>query len=149
MEELTADLEGGADSENDEKGGYEHGDGTPEGIQQHWQKEIQASERELKKYHTTSRRIVRRYLDQRDEGVLGESRVNLFWSTIKVMLSTLYARPPKADVSRSAHDADDDPARVAGEMLERILNDTIESDGSEFDAAARHAIEDWLIVGMG
>ena len=149
MEELTAALEGGADSEYDEKGGYEHGDGTPEGIQQHWQKEIQASERELKKYHTTSRRIVRRYLDQRDEGVLGESRVNLFWSTIKVMLSTLYARPPKADVSRSAHDADDDPARVAGEMLERILNDTIESDGSEFDAAARHAIEDWLIVGMG
>ncbi len=114
-----------------------------------WQTEINAALKELDKFHKDAKRINRRYLDRRDANEEAESRVNIFWSTIQVVLATIYARPPKADVSRLYKDPNDDVSRVAAEMLERILNNDIEQDGSPFDASARHAIQDYLIVGEG
>lgn len=124
------------------------GDG-PEGKFRLWLTEIQAAEKEKEKFDKDADKIVRRYLDKRDAYQEAESRVNIFWSTIDVVKSSIYARPPKADVHRLYKDFDDDVPRVAGEMLERLLNNEIEMDGSSFDASARHGIEDWLIVGMG
>lgn len=124
------------------------GDG-PQGKYRLWLTEIQASEKEKEKFDKDADRIVRRYLDKRDAYQEAESRVNIFWSTIDVVKSSIYARPPKADVHRLYKDFDDDVPRVAGEMLERLLNNEIEMDGSSFDSSARHGIEDWLIVGMG
>ena len=121
----------------------------PGGKQRLWQTEIEAASKELEKFLKDAKRINRRYLDKRDANEEGESRVNIFWSTIQVILATIYARPPKADVSRLYKDPNDDIGRVASEMLERILNNEIEQDGSPFDANARHAIQDFLIVGMG
>jgi hypothetical protein len=88
-------------------------------------------------------------LDRRDAYAKDESKVNLFWSTMKVMLSMLYARPPKADVSRSFQDFEDDQARVAGNILQRLLNRGFDDDVSRWDDAVRQGIEDWLIVGLG
>ena len=121
----------------------------PSGKQRLWQTEIEAAQKELEKFLKDAKRINRRYLDKRDANEEGESRVNIFWSTIQVVLATIYARPPKADVARLYKDPDDDVGRVASEMLERILNNEIEQDGSPFDANARHSIQDFLIVGMG
>lgn len=124
-------------------------DNTPSGLAIRWNTELTASDKELTKWHEDSRKITRRYLDQRDGFESAESRVNLFWSTIETMKASLYARPPKAEVSRANYDAEDDGARVAATMLERILNSGLEEDGSDFDAALRHGISDWLIVGLG
>jgi len=121
----------------------------PSGKQRLWQTEIEAAGKELERFLKDAKRINRRYLDKRDAAEEGQSRVNIFWSTIQIMLATIYARPPKADVARLYKDPDDDLGRVASEMLERILNNEIEQDGSPFDANARHAIQDFLIVGMG
>lgn len=121
----------------------------PSGKQRLWQTEIEAASKELEKFLKDAKRINRRYLDKRDASEEGDSRVNIFWSTIQVMLATIYSRPPKADVSRLYKDPNDDVGRVASEMLERILNNEIEQDASPFDANARHAIHDFLIVGMG
>lgn len=121
----------------------------PSGKQRLWQTEIEAASKELEKFLKDAKRINRRYLDKRDANEEGESRVNIFWSTIQVVLATIYARPPKADVARLYKDPEDDIGRVASEMLERILNNEIEQDGSPFDANARHSIQDFLIVGMG
>ena len=121
----------------------------PSGKQRLWQTEIEAASKELERFLKDAKRINRRYLDKRDAAEEGQSRVNIFWSTIQIMLATIYARPPKADVARLYKDPDDDLGRVASEMLERILNNEIEQDGSPFDANARHAIQDFLIVGMG
>lgn len=121
----------------------------PGGKQRLWLTEIQAAEKDLDKFLKEAKRINRRYLDKRDPNEEGESRVNIFWSTIQVVLATVYSRPPKADVSRLYKDPDDDVGRVASEMLQRILNNEIEQDGSDFDASARHAIQDYLIVGEG
>ncbi len=125
------------------------GDNTPAGLAIRWNKEIEASGKEVLKWHEDSKKITKRYLDQRDGFEEGQSRVNLFWSTIETMKASLYARPPKADVSRSNYDATDDGARVAATMLERILNSGLSEDGSDFDASLRHGISDWLIVGLG
>jgi hypothetical protein len=122
---------------------------TPAGLAQRWSTEIDASKQELQKFHDDAKRIVHRYLDKRDDFGKDQSRVNLFWSTMKVLLSMLYARPPKADVSRSFQDYEDDQARVAGTMLQRILNRGFDDDSSAWDAAVRNGIEDWLVVGFG
>lgn len=122
---------------------------TPQGLQQRWGTEIKASQQELTKFHEQGQRIIKRYLDERDAYGKDESKVNLFWSTMKVMLSMLYARPPKADVSRSFLDSDDDQARVAGVILQRILNRGFDENLSQWDDAVRQGIEDWLTVGMG
>ena len=122
---------------------------TPAGLAQRWSTEISASKQELRKFHEDAKRIVHRYLDKRDDFGRDQSRVNLFWSTMKVLFSMLYARPPKADVSRSWQDSDDDQARVAGTLLQRILNRSFDDETSAWDAAVRQGIEDWLIVGLG
>jgi hypothetical protein len=122
---------------------------TPQGMAQRWATEIEASKKELQKFHDDADKITRRYLDKRDEWADGESRVNLFWSSMKVLLSLLYARPPKAAVSRSFLDAEDDSARVAGTVLQRLLNRSFDDQVSSWDSAIRRGIEDWLVVGMG
>lgn len=122
---------------------------TPVGLAAKWQTEIQASQQELLKFHQDANRITQRYLDKRDAYAKDESKVNLFWSTMQVLLSMLYARPPKADVSRSFQDYDDDVARVSGTILQRLLNRAFNDNVSAWDSAVRQGIEDWLVVGCG
>jgi hypothetical protein len=122
---------------------------TPNGLAQKWQTEIQSSQQELLKFHQDANRITQRYLDKRDAYAKDESKVNLFWSTTQVLLSMLYARPPKADVARSFQDYDDDVARVSGTMLQRMLNRAFDDNVSAWDSAVRQGIEDWLVVGEG
>lgn len=122
---------------------------TPMGLAQRWQTEIDASQQELRKFHEDANKITQRYLDKRDAYGKDESRVNLFWSTMQVLLSMLYARPPKADVARSFQDFDDDVARVASTIVQRLLNRSFDDNTSAWDAAVRQGIEDWLVVGMG
>lgn len=122
---------------------------TPGGIAQRWSTELEASQKELQPFQDKADKITRRYLDKRDSYQEDESRVNLFWSTTKVLLSLLYARPPRASVARSFLDAEDDQARVAGQVIQRLLNKSFDDNVSAWDAAVRQGIEDWLIVGMG
>jgi hypothetical protein len=129
----------------------------PRKLAEKWAKEIDAAERELKPFHDASRKVLQRYLDKRQSigGVVGDLgsdgvfRQNLFWSTVQVLLSNLYAKKPKVDVSRAHNDFGDDVARVAGTIVERILNNDIERDNCDFDTAVRNGIEDNLIVGLG
>jgi hypothetical protein len=122
---------------------------SPTGLAARWNTEIEAASKELGNFHKDANRITQRYLDKRDAYGRDESKVNLFWSTMQVLLSMLYARPPKADVSRSWQDYDDDVARVAGTMLQRMLNRSFDDNVSPWDANVRQGIEDWLVVGMG
>ena len=122
---------------------------TPTGLAQKWDLEITASQKELTKFHTDAKRIVHRYLDKREDFGRDQSRVNLFWSTVQVLLSMLYARPPRADVSRSWQDSEDDQARVAGTILQRLLNRSFDDNVSNWDSSVRNGIEDWLTVGLG
>ena len=122
---------------------------TPVGLAQRWGTEISASKQELRNFHNDATRIVHRYLDKREDFGRDQSRVNLYWSTVQVLLSMLYARPPRADVSRSWQDSEDDQARVAGTMLQRLLNRSFDDNVGSWDSSVRNGIEDWLTVGLG
>lgn len=122
---------------------------TPAGMASLWGTEIEAAGKELKKFHDAADKINTRYLDKRDEYGEADFKVNLFWSSMKVLLSLLYARPPKASVARAFLDSDDDEARVAGVIMQRLLNRSFSDTISAWDAALRQGIEDWLVVGFG
>src|SRR5262245_3401164 len=120
-----------------------------------YERELRAAKKELDQFHTTGSRVVKRYLGQRAGGAGGASLddssgvFNLFWSNVSILKAALYAKQPKADVSRRHKDFMDDVARVAGLIIERILNFDMDSRASDFDSALRGAIEDRLIPGMG
>ena len=125
----------------------------PSKLAEVWEKELQASKKELTKFHSQGKKLVQRYLDERDASLGGaeaDSRVNLFWSNTEVLKSSLYAKPPKVDVSNSYKDSNDDVSRVAGNILQRMLNNDVEEDDeSTYPEITRQAVGDYLIVGMG
>ena len=114
-----------------------------------WGAEIKSANKYLSEFKKDAKHIEERYLDKRGPYEQSEFRVNLFWSTMQVVLSSLYAQPPKADAKRLYDDPNDEASRVGGEILGRLLNNDIQRDGSSSNAAIRTAVQDWSIVGMG
>ena len=115
-----------------------------------WEKELQAAKKELTKFHSTGRKLIQRYLDERDGANSEDSRFNLFWSNIEVLKANLYAKPPRVDVSNSYKDSNDDVARVGGNILQRMLNNDVEEDDeSTYPEVTRQSVGDFLIVGLG
>lgn len=112
-------------------------------------REIAAARKELEKFWIQGDKVVRRYLDKRDGANDGVTWFNLFWSNTNILKASLYAKQPKADVSRRHKDPMDDVGRVAGEMVERILNLDMDNQTSDVDVALRYAIEDRLLPGLG
>jgi hypothetical protein len=114
-----------------------------------WQAELTASKKWLAKFTRNARVCEKAYLDERDSMDGGESRVNLFWSNVQVILSAIYGKLPQADVDRKFKDFDDDIARVAAEILQRILNGDIEREYDDTNAAMRDAVFDRFVSGLG
>ena len=128
---------------------------TPAQWKHYWQKEMTAEEKRNRQWRSDADLISCRYLDERkDQGPQynsgnAEFRVNLFHSNIFTLTSFLYGRIPSVDVSRRFTDSNDDQARVAANILERMLNTSVESDGGDFSSVLRGNLEDHLVPGMG
>lgn len=122
-------------------------------LYKHWQQEIDKAKKWFRKFHTTSEKVVKAYLDDRtaqdDEFGMTSSRLNLFYSNITTLMSMLYGQIPKVEAVRRFADPDDDVARVASQMLTRILNTDIEAAGEDIAAVFRNGLQDRLIVGLG
>jgi len=117
-----------------------------------WERELQAAKKELAKFHRLGKKLTAKYLDERDGAAYdnADSKFNLFWSNIEVLKASLYAKPPNVDVSNTHKDSEDDQSRVAGNILQRILNNDCEDDDeSTYPEITRQAIGDYLVVGMG
>jgi len=115
-----------------------------------WKRELDAAFKHYERYWEISAKTLKRYRDERVEDINPSvAKLNFFWSNTQVLKSTLYTKPPKVDVARLFDDYTDDVARVAGIILERLLNHDLEKDSSDFDVAVRQSIDDWLIVGEG
>jgi len=124
-------------------------DDTPAGWQQRWSVEISAAEKEAeKKWKRNARRITKIYLDERasDDKNLFVSKLNLFSANQNTLRAMLFGNTPRVEVGRRYEDAADDAARVAAEMLERLLNSDI---GKQFSWAIGEALNDRLMVGFG
>lgn len=119
------------------------------GWAQRWQVELGDAKKSVEKWHQQGKKIVRRFLDERDNDYLGETRWNLFTSNVQTQMATLYGQTPTVAVQRRWADANDDVARVAAELLERLLNSDIEKDSDTFAQALQYALEDRLLPGFG
>lgn len=118
-----------------------------------WQVELSASKRWMDKFTRAARRCELAYVgkftdENRSQSEIG-GKVNLFWSNVQVVMSAIYGKLPKADVDRKFKDFDDDVARVAGIIMQRILNGDIERDWDDTNAAMRDAVQDRFVVGLG
>lgn len=123
---------------------------TPEGWQARWTDEFASANKFVDKWHKQSDKVVERFLDIRArEDNAHTTRLNLFHANIVTLQAMLYGRMPKVEVDRRFADAEDDVARVAGQMLQRILNTDIESAGEDYSCVLRAALGDRLLVGLG
>ena len=115
-----------------------------------WREEITKAEKELEKFHDRGQRVVKRYLDDRDDSYAsGMRKFNIFTANVGILQSVLYAQIPKVRVSRRFNQYGDEPARLAAYMLQNALMQDMEERESDFDQTMREAVEDRLVPGIG
>ena len=110
---------------------------------------INAYNAEFKKWEARTTKILRRYRDDQStsSGMNESARFNILWSNVQTLVPAVYARLPKADVSRRF--GDNDPVgRVASLLIERALDYEIEHY-PDYRSAMRHAVEDRFLGGRG
>jgi len=133
-------------------------DKTPAQWHQHWQKEMSAANKRLRKYLKQGNSVVSRYLDDRlgssdsygdTYGGNSTSKLNLFHKNISTTMAMLYGNTPQIDVTREHYDPDDDIARVASLMYQRILMTDVEPSGEDLSTVLKATLQDRLLPGMG
>lgn len=124
----------------------------PYGVK-YWKRELDLAFKWFRRFQKGGENVVKVFLDDRREEdndlAMVVTRLNLFHANIITLMSMLYGKEPKVEVSRRFADADDDVARVAGEILTRILNTDIEVAGEDIATVFRSALQDRLLVGLG
>lgn len=111
-----------------------------------WLQEISAANKWMEKWKESGRKIVKRYLDRRDQSGEDENKINIFTTNTQILIATLYAKFPKPLVTREYEDQDDDVARVASEVIERCVKIRPRDD---FDSAMHYVVQDRLVPGAG
>lgn len=121
----------------------------PRGQAARWALEFESARKVVKKWHTQGEKLLKRFRDERPASKQSDTRRNYFSANVITQAAMLYGQTPRVEVSRRFGDANDDQARVAAEVLERLLNTDIESDTDGFQQALQHALQDRLLPGMG
>ncbi len=129
-------IESAKEFKSDKKGQFER-----------WQTEMQASESAFKKFLKQAGRTNDRFLGK--HSTRDGFQLNLFHANIETMQSMMFGKLPDVGLSRKHADADDDIARVAGMMLERMLNADIGKPNDQYSTTLRKALQDRLIAGLG
>lgn len=119
---------------------------------QRWTMELADSDKFLEKWHNVGDKTVKRFLDDMDDGAnpgYPTSRLNLFYSNVVTLQSILYAKLPKVEADRRFLDPNDDVARVASEMVTRLLQNDLNAEDNTLDAVLKNALQDRLVPGFG
>ena len=120
---------------------------TPRGWQERWTRELAAAKKTNRKWKENARRITRVFLDERSDSMGDQhSRLNVFSANIVTLRAMLFGQVPRVDLQRRFEDADDDAARVAAEILERLLNADV---GKQFSYSIGMSLDDRLLMGLG
>jgi len=122
---------------------------TPGDWARRWTLEFNAAKKAVEKWHKSGGKVVERFLDERDTSTSADTRFNYFWANITTQRAMLFGQTPKVSVDRRHADSGDDVARVAGEMLERLLNTDIEGESDGFATALQCALDDRTLPGLG
>lgn len=129
-----------------------YGGKSPQKWQEKWVDELTAFEKRARNYRQRGEEVVNRYLSEKQsDDEIGSQKfsLNLFHSNVSTLQSMLYGSTPKNEVSREHNDPDDDIARVASVMFQRMLDADVDSSGDDFPTALKAALQDRLLPGMG
>lgn len=122
---------------------------TPFGQQARWTVEFAAARKALEGWQKKGDEIDKEFRNETDYAGDFDTRLPLFASDIQTIIAMLYGQVPKATVTRRFGDSSDDLARVAGEILERILNTDISRDSDTYAVALRCVLMDFFLPGFG
>jgi hypothetical protein len=125
---------------------------TPADQWKYYAEELKASIKLLSKWHKQADKIVRKFVGKDPQGENSNNtafKLNMFNSNVTTLQSMLYGNTPKIDVSRKFTDQNDDIARVASDILNRMLNLDVQQNGEEVDAILQSSLSDRLIAGLG
>jgi len=103
---------------------------------------------EFAKWAARTKKIIKRYRDDTRGQTLTESaKFNILWSNVQTLKPAVYAKLPKADISRRF--GDNDPVgRVASQLIERAIDFEIEHY-PDYRATMNHCVEDRFLGGRG
>lgn len=110
-----------------------------------WCKQIDIYEREFRKWTDRSKKIIKRYKDDRGDGKR-KAQFNILWSNIQTLKPALYASPPKPNIDRRFQD-NDDLGRICSQVLERSVSYFINTD--DFNDCMEQTVLDRLLPGRG
>ena len=103
---------------------------------------------EFAKWQARTKKILKRYRDDtRGQSGNESAKFNILWSNVQTLIPAVYAKLPKADVTRRFGDGDP-VGRVASELLERALDFEIEHY-PDFRSTMRYCVEDRFLGGRG
>jgi hypothetical protein len=105
-------------------------------------------ENEFAKWQARVKKLVKRYRDDtRGSGGNETAKFNILWSNVQTLIPAVYAKLPKADVSRRF--GDNDPVgRVAARLVERAIDFEIEHY-PDFRSTMKYDVEDRFLGGRG
>jgi hypothetical protein len=115
--------------------------------QKRWTRELEAAEKETKDVRKQGKEIVARYLEKQARD--NKSTRSYFTANVQTKEAVFYGKTPKVDVERKWNDANDDTARVACVILERLLNADIHRAEDEYATAMGMCLNDKMLSGMG
>lgn len=113
-----------------------------------WSNEIQRYDSETESWRTRSKKIVRRYTDDRANNETSLARYNILWSNIQTLKPALFSQNPKPEVERRFKD-EDPVGRAASDVLERCLTYSINCETQEFNDKISQVVLDRLLPGRG
>ena len=125
---------------------------TPEGLARRYGDEISAAKPVMEKFWKRGEKIIKVFLDDRENSEdddRGSTRLNLYNSNTTTLQALLFGKTPKIEVTRRYSDSEDHAARVAAEILERILNADLERSDDATVESLRGALQDRLMPGIG
>lgn len=108
---------------------------------------ISAYDAEFKKWESRSKKIIKRFRDERTVAQESGAKFNILWSNVTTLIPACFARLPQPDVSRR-HKDNDPVGRVASVILERALEYEIQHY-PDYAAALKNVVQDRFLGGRG
>jgi len=126
-------------------------------LHERWSIEILAAQERQKQFWKDGSKVLSRFLDDRNDSqnletsLTGDNpfRLNLYHANVTTLMAMLYGRVPETDVSRRWGDPNDDVARISAEILQRLINISVQEPGSNDADLLRSCLQDYLLPGLG
>ena len=131
---------------------------TPQSWAKYWQKELDAADKRLRSFKKKGTKVVERYLaqdgqsnDELETTLAGDNtfQLNFFHKNINTIRDMMMGSTPQVEVTREFADPDDDIARVAATLYQRMLQSDVEVSGSDEPCVLKQALSDHLLPGLG